>query len=156
MVVEVVDDGRQTDVENGQVCLMLQSADNLFKMEVAGTFYEDGLVREIQVSQSVHQHRGVRVASYVFKVEAVLVFAEIMSYGHKVAYVVLVEQGVEFFEILRREFADLFEIGDDEGFVAQLRLRVHKVEGGPQGVDVQAVGVVDDYRVVDHVVTIEK
>ena len=59
------------------------------------------------------------------------------------------KQGVEVSILLIVELVHLLEVGNDEGFVRHLDLRVHKVQGGPQGVDVQAIGVVDDDGVLD-------
>ena len=76
-------------------------------------------------------------------------FANVVSHSDKCFNMMLVEQGIDVVVFLVGQLCHLLEIREDEGFPRQLGLCVHKVEGGAQGVDIQAVGIVDEHRVLD-------
>ena len=59
---------------------MLQLADNLFEMEIAGTFDEDGLISEVHVRNLWQQFGGVGETNGGFNIKAIPVLAKVVSY----------------------------------------------------------------------------
>ena len=148
MEIEVVGQRGQVHLHNRQVGFMLQSIDNLFEMEIPGAFHQDDFVGNGQLGQMVQQVGRVMVKQLFFQIEDSSVTFKAAADCNQTADMMPFQLGVQASEVLFRQLSYLFEIGDNERLFRHLRLRVEEVQSGRQRVDIQAVSVVDNHRMV--------
>ena len=155
VVVEVVYHRPEVDLHDGLVRLALEELGYLLEAEDAGTLEEDGLVLERVGVVVLQELLGGVEEERLDADETVAVVVEGRPDGDEPRDAALRGQlrhlGVE----LAVGHTCLQEIANDKGLTEVLMLVLEVVEGDGEGVEIEAVAVVDEEAVVDGLVHLE-